>query len=144
MNENQILNYYKLLKMRPKDYEVINQNLKIEFDKNKNMRNIIEKNLNEIKGVMEEMIKLGSDYINIELDKFIQICRNKEVKLENVEIENLFNLIQKNFFDFIKFIDSFDIDYYKYDEELEIKSFKLDAIARIESQPLPLVMKLSV
>jgi hypothetical protein len=144
MNENQILNYYKLLKMRPKDYEVINQNLKIEFDKNKNMRNIIEKNLNEIKGVMEEMIKLGSDYINIELDKFIQICRNKEVKLENVEIENLFNLIQKYFFDFIKFIDSFNIDYYKYDEELEIKSFKLDAIARIESQPLPLVMKLSV
>ena len=143
MDNNQILNYYKLIIMKPKDPEVINQNIKIEFDKNKNLRNAIENNVNKIKSLIDEIIKMGIDYININLDVFVQMCKNNEIKLEDFEIENLFNLIQKNFFDFIRFIDRLDITIVKYDENLEIKSFKLDVMARIDSQPLPVVSKLS-
>ena len=143
MDNNQILNYYKLIIMKPKDPEVINQNIKIEFDKNKNLRNAIENNVNKIKSLIDEIIKMGIDYININLDVFVQMCKNNEIKLEDFEIENLFNLIQKNFFDFIRFIDRLDTTIVKYDENLEIKSFKLDVMARIDSQPLPVVSKLS-
>ena len=143
MDNNQILNYYKLIIMKPKDPEVINQNIKIEFDKNKNLRNAIENNVNKIKSLIDEIIKMGIDYININLDVFVQMCKNNEIKLEDFEIENLFNLIQKNFFDFIRFIDRLDTNIGKYDENLEIKSFKLDVMARIDSQPLPVVSKLS-
>ena len=86
---------------------------------------------------------MGIDYININLDVFVQMCKNNEIKLEDFEIENLFNLIQKNFFDCIRFIDRLDTTIVKYDENLEIKSFKLDVMARIDSQPLPVVSKLS-
>ena len=143
MDNNQILNYYKLIIMKPKDPEVINQNIKIEFDKNKNLRNAIENNVNKIKSLIDEIIKMGIDYININLDVFVQMCKNNEINLEDFEIENLFNLIQKNFFDFIRFIDRLDTTIVKYDENLEIKSFKLDVMARIDSQPLPVVSKLS-
>ena len=134
MDNNQILNYYKLIIMKPKDPEVINQN---------NLRNAIENNVNKIKSLIDEIIKMGIDYININLDVFVQMCKNNEIKLEDFEIENLFNLIQKNFFDFIRFIDRLDTTIVKYDENLEIKSFKLDVMARIDSQPLPVVSKLS-
>ena len=63
MDNNQILNYYKLIIMKPKDPEVINQNIKIEFDKNKNLRNAIENNVNKIKSLIDEIIKMGIDYI---------------------------------------------------------------------------------
>jgi hypothetical protein len=65
--------------------------------------------------------------------------------MEYFEIEELYNLIQKYYFDFISYVDNVGVSksIQKYDENLEIKSFKLDTMARIDSQPLPVVSKLS-
>jgi len=143
MTENQIQNFYKVLIKRPKDYEAITDNLKKELDKNKNLKNNIEKNGNEIKNVMEELIKNGINYVNIDFDKFREICKNNEAKLEYFDVEELYNLIQKYYFDCISYIDNIGKPYIKYDENLEMKAFKLDTMARIDSQPLPVVSKLS-
>ena len=145
MTENQIHNYYKVLIQKPKDYEALSDNLRKELDKNKNLKNNIEKNVNEIRALMEEFIKEGINYVNIDFDKFREMCKNKEVKMEYFEIEELYNLIQKYYFDFISYVDNVGINkgIQKYDENLEIKSFKLDTMARIDSQPLPVVSKLS-
>ena len=142
MTENQIQNYYKVLILKPKDYEAISDKVKKEFEKQKELKNNIEKNGNEIKNLLEEIIKAGN-YVDIDFDKFREMCKNNLVNLEYFEIEELYNLMQKNYFDFISFIDNIGVSNKKYDENLEIKAFKLDTMARIDSQPLPIVSKLS-
>lgn len=143
MTENQIHNFYRILIMKPRDYKAISDNIKKELEKQKDLKNNIEKYGNEIKNLLEEIINGEINYVNIDLDKFREMCKNNEVRLENFEIEEIYNLMQKNFFDFIRFIDNIGISIKKYDENLEIKVFKLDTMARIDSQPLPVVSKLS-
>lgn len=142
MTDNQIQNYYKVLTMVPKGYDGISNNIKKELEKNRNLKSNLQQNVNGINNLVEEIIKGGSNYINIDFNKFRDMCKDNEIKLEYFEIEEIYNLMQKNYFEFIRFIDFICKSYQKYDETLEIKSFKLDTMARIDSQPLPVVTKL--
>ena len=143
MTDNQIQNYYKVLTMIPKEFDAKNGKIKKGFENNRNMKINIEKNINGIRTLMEEIIKGGYDYYNIDVNKFEDLCKNYEIKLEYFEIESIYNLFKNNYFEFIGYIDSVGKPRVKYDETLEMKSFKLDTMARIDSQPLPVVSKLS-
>ena len=143
MTDNQLQNYHKILTMPPKNFDPITEKMKKDLEKHKNMKNNIEKNGNEIKSLMEEIIRGGTNYKNIDFEKFRDMCKSNDVKLEYFEIEEVYNLMQKNYFEFIAYIDNIGKPYHKYDESLEMKSFKLDTMARIDSQPLPVVNKLT-
>ena len=145
MNANQISGYYKLLNMKPKEYSAITENLRKEFVENKNMKNNIDKFGDEFKNLIDEVIKDGNSSENIDLEKFNNLAKQYEIKLESQEIEEIYNLFQNNFMEFICYIEYIIKIQNKenYDETLEIKATKLDTIARIESQPLPVVKKLS-
>ena len=145
MNANQISGYYKLLNMKPKEYSAITENLRKEFVENKNMKNNIDKFGDEFKNLIDEIIKDGNSSENIDLEKFNNLAKQYEIKLESREIEEIYYLFQNNFIEFICYIEYIIKIQNKenYDETLEIKATKLDTIARIESQPLPVVKKLS-
>jgi hypothetical protein len=91
------------------------------------------------------MVKEGINCENINFEKFNEMAKQNEIKLELQEIEEIYKLIQKNILEFISYIDYMvqTQNQETYDETLEIKATKLDIIARIESQPLPVVKKLS-
>ena len=91
---------------------------------------------------MENIIKERIDYENIDLESFNEMAKKFDVELEYFELEEIYILMQKNYLDFICLVDYLIKENVKYDESLEIKATKLDIIARIESQPLPVVKKL--
>jgi len=142
MKPNQITAYYKLLVMKPKDYSAINDSIRKELVEHKNMKKNIEKYGEEIKNLLENIIKERIDYENIDLESFNEMAKKFDVELEYFELEEIYILMQKNYLDFICLVDYLIKENVKYDESLEIKATKLDIIARIESQPLPVVKKL--
>ena len=142
MKPNQISAYYKLLVMKPKDYSAINDNIRKELVEHKNLKKNIEKNGGEIKNLLEDIIKEGINYENIDLENFKEMSKKFNVKLEFIELEEIYNLMQKNYLDFICLVDYLNKENEQYNETLVIKATKLDIIARIESQPLPVVKKL--
>ena len=145
MNSNQISSYYKILIMKPNEYNGISENMKKEFNENKNLQQNIDKYETEFKNLIDQMVKEGINCENINFEKFNEMAKQNEIKLEPQEIEEIYKLIQKNILEFISYIDYMVQTQNKetYDETLEIKATKLDIIARIESQPLPVVKKLS-
>ena len=145
MNSNQTSNYFKVLNMKPNEYNGVTENMRKEFNKNKNLQKSIDKYGDEFKNLIDEIIKDGINSENIDFDKFNEMSKQYEIKLELKELEEIYKLIQNNFLDFISYIDYLILIQNKenYDETLEIKATKLDTIARIESQPLPMVKKLS-
>lgn len=145
MNSNQISNYFKVLNMKPNEYNGITENMRKEFNENKNLQKNIDKYGSEFKNLIDEIIKDGISCENIDFEKFNEMSKQYEIKLELNELEEIYKLIQKNFLEFISYIDYLNLIQNKnnYDETLEIKAIKLDTIARIESQPLPMVKKLS-
>ena len=142
MKPNQITAYYKLLVMKPKEYSAINDIIRKELVEHKNMKKNIEKYGGEIKNLLENIIKERIDYENIDLESFNEMAKKFDVKLEYFELEEIYMLTQKNYLDFICLVDYLNKENVKYNETLEIKATKLDIIARIESQPLPVVKKL--
>ena len=142
MKPNQITAYYKLLVMKPKDYSAINDSIRKELVEHKNMKKNIEKYGEEINNLLENIIKERIDYENIDLESFNEMAKKFDVELEYFELEEIYILMQKNYLDFICLVDYLIKENVKYDESLEIKATKLDIIARIESQPLPVVKKL--
>ena len=145
MNSNQISSYFKVLNMKPNEYNGITENMRKEFDENENLKNNIDKYGNEFKNIIDEIIKDGINCENIDFEKFNEMAKQYQIKLELNELEEIYKLIQKNFLEFISYIDYLILiqNNTNYDETLEIKAKKLDTLARIESQPLPLVKKLS-
>ena len=142
MKPNQITAYYKLLVMKPKEYSAINDIIRKELVEHKNMKKNIEKYGGEFKNLLENIIKERIDYENIDLESFNEMAKKFDVKLEYFELEEIYMLTQKNYLDFICLVDYLNKENVKYNETLEIKATKLDIIARIESQPLPVVKKL--
>ena len=145
MDSNQISSYFKILNMKPNEYNGISENMKKEFNENKNLQQNIDKYAGEFKNLIDQVVKEGINCENINFEKFNEMVKQYEIKIELQEIEEIYKLIQINFLEFISYIDYIVTTQNKenYDETLEIKATKLDIIARIESQPLPMVKKLS-
>lgn len=142
MNQNQISGYYNLITMKPKDYTAVNENIRKELNEHRNIRKNMADNMDSFKTLMEEMLREGNHYTNVNLENFGAMCKKFDINLEAPDIEEIFNLMQKYYFDFFCYIDYINTKPIKYDEYLEMKAFKLDTISRIDSQPLPAVKKL--
>ena len=127
---------------RDKFSTAVNENIRKELNEHRNIRKNMADNMDSFKTLMEEMLREGNHYTNVNLENFGAMCKKFDINLEAPDIEEIFNLMQKYYFDFFCYIDYINTKPIKYDEYLEMKAFKLDTIARIDSQPLPAVKKL--
>ena len=141
MNKNQINSYYSVLKEKPL-FGYVPDELNKVFLENMELKNKIELQNVEVKSMFEKIKKTENGINKIELNKLNNLCKEFEINFTENDVKLVHEYLIKDHLGFISYLNNISKGKKEYDETLELKSYKLDIIARIDSQPLPVVNKL--
>jgi len=142
MTDEELKEYYKLLTTKPRDGIDISADIKNALNANANLKQAIEKNKNGFFKLINKINKEGIDVTKLSLEEFKKLCKECGIKLNDKEMEELYNLIQSNYLGFINYMYRMYGNKTIKGDNLIRKANKINTLASVDLQTLPVAQKL--
>ena len=142
MTDEELKEYFKLLTTKPKDGVDISADIKNALDANPNLKQAIEKNKSNFFKLINKINKDGIDITKLSLEEFKKLCKECGIKLNDKEIEELYNLMQSNYLGFFNYMNKMYGNKTISEDNLMRKAYKLNILASVDLQTLPVAQKL--
>ena len=143
MTDEQLKKYYDLLKTMPEEGEDISLDIKKYLDSHLDVKSFIENNKNGFLKLIQKINKEGIDITKLSYEDFLKLCKECGIKISDIELKQIFELIQKNFVGFINYMNKTYLNNGGNDEDNLIrKGNKINILAFLDLQSLPVAQKL--
>lgn len=142
MTDEELKEYYKLLTTKPKDGIDISADINNALNANSNLKQAIEKNKSGFFKLINKINKEGIDVTKLSLEEFKKLCIECGIKLNDKEMEELYNLIQSNYLGFINYMYKMYGNKTFKEDNLIRKTNKINILASVDLQTLPVAQKL--
>ena len=142
MTDEELKEYYKLLTTKPKDGIDISEDIKKVLDSNSNLKQAIENNKSGFFKLINKINREGIDVAKLSLEEFKKLCKEFGIKLNDKEMEELYNLIQSNYLGFINYMYRMYGNKTIKEDNLMRKANKINILALVDLQTLPVAQKL--
>ena len=143
MSDEELQNYYNLLKTKPREGANISANIKERLKSNDNLRYSIEKYKNNFNSLINKINKEGIDVSKLTFEEFKKLCNDCGIKLKDNELKEIYDLMKENFLGFINYISQLCNNNNKdSDGNLIQKANLINNLSSIDLRTLPVAQKL--
>ena len=143
MSDEELQNYYNLLKTKPREGADISANIKERLKSNDNLRYSIEKYKNNFNSLINKINKEGIDVSKLTFEEFKKLCNDCGIKLKDNELKEIYDLMKENFLGFINYISQLCNNNNKdSDGNLIQKANLINNLSSIDLRTLPVAQKL--
>lgn len=143
MSEEELKQYYDLLKEKPKEGTDISSDIKEYMESHEELKNLIDKSKVNFKKFINKINKEGIDISKITFEEFKKLCKDCNIKFKESELKEIFELISKDYLGFINYINGlFENDNNNNENNLIKQAKVINNLSTIDYQLLPVAQKL--